>query len=200
MGKTVIILVDCDGVLCDFVSGFLEELNKMGHQFTPDDIDCWDIPSALNIDRRLFYDIAEKEGFCEGLKPYPGAEEEIVSLRNFGKVIVATAPIWSSRTWSYERALWLQRHFGFKTDEIIYASEKRRIQGDILIEDKETALLRWLNADVSRQGFLWARPWNEEFYINLRSIPVNMKVINSWAQVTKWLAGKASVGGKDANQ
>jgi 5'(3')-deoxyribonucleotidase len=69
-------------------------------------------------------------------------------------VVAVTAPLAESDFWTFERARWLGRR-GFRKEDIVFASDKSLVTGDVLIDDGQH------NIDSFRgPGVLIARPWN----------------------------------------
>lgn len=160
--RTMIVLLDCDGVLADFTGGVLKVVNKRsGTNWKPADVKTFKISENIGISNSLIYEIAGAAGFCMSLKPYPGAKEGVAELKRKHDVYVVTSPITSSPTWVYERTKWLKKHFSIDDDHVINASCKERINGDMLVDDKAENLERWKKQWPAAKAFLWGRPWNE---------------------------------------
>lgn len=158
------VLVDCDGVLADFVGGVCREVNKTiperVHQFKPKDFTEWDIGRLLPS---YWKGIVSRPGFCYGLEPYPDAKEGMKTLLDSGaKAIVVTSP-WTSDSWISERIEWLRCHFSIDRTNIIFADSghKALIKGDFLIEDNLPTLQDW-SRENKGYGYLIDRPWNQD--------------------------------------
>lgn len=156
-----VILLDADGVIVDFVGSFLAVANGItGLNVQREEITQWDIFHAFPA--KFHDDISKemaREGFCLNMQPLPGALEAIGKLAEIGDVVIVTSP-WSSKTWAWERTEWLIRHANFRTKEIIHASAKQHVKGDILIDDKYENLVAWKRANPEGAAILWHAPYN----------------------------------------
>lgn len=157
-----IILVDCDGVLADFVSASLDVLRTFGIDKQHDDVKEFDF-AGLGMDkhqRKALENRWREPGFCASIKPYDGALEGLRLLRTLADVYAVTAPMNGSVTWQGERAAWLSDHMEFQRDHIVSTAAKHLVNGDVLIEDNPDVLTRWADAGIDRIGMLWSRPYN----------------------------------------
>ena len=78
------ILVDCDGVLSDFVTPALRVVAELGGPvINHDEMDRYELDSYLSTtkQREKFWHAVCAEGFCASLQPYPGAQDAITELR-----------------------------------------------------------------------------------------------------------------------
>lgn len=101
-------------------------------------------------------------GWCSNLPTIAGAKEAVDALRELAQVEVVTSPLGSSATWMPERVEWLQRHFGFATEDIHFIQKKWRIRGDMLVDDKPSHISEWKEAFPAGCAFLWDQPYNRE--------------------------------------
>lgn len=156
-----VILLDIDGVVCDFVAPVLAEVNRlMGSTRTADDVTGWDIYTSLGASAAVgeqVNNLIRTEGFCRSLKAYEGAREGVDALREFADVHPVTAPF-NGPHWIREREAWLIE-FGFDRKDIVYTDAKYLICGDAIIDDKTSTLVRW---GERQRGcpVLFSRPWN----------------------------------------
>ena len=157
------ILVDCDGVLSNFVRAFQKGANEItGLNRTEEENIDWDFLTLYPKDRHQ--EILEpigKIGWCAGLEPYPGARRGVDELRKIGKVYCVTAP-WHSSTWCWERTEWLISHMGFDKNDVLHIHDKWLVQGLTLIDDKPETLVKWCEA-TGNIGILWDQPYNRLF-------------------------------------
>lgn len=169
------ILVDVDGVLANFVGAVLDFINeKHGTILTPDDIH-----DDLNKSIPQYYDndlikFITSKGFCQTLQVLPGAKEAIDKFKsNNFKIIFVTSPYLNAPTWTYDRLKWLKKHFGAKRDDVIFARNKKYIDGLTLIDDLPRNCIEWHNYQNSLIGAtLFSRPWNKKYHKNLYSIEI----------------------------
>lgn len=139
------ILVDCDGVIADFVGSALKWVNdKLGTSYTEADIKEYDLFAAIGQQSlwKDFHKMVSSGGFCKNIRPYQGAKRLIQDLNDYGNVFVVTKPL-HCPTWYYERTEWLNEHFGIPKNHVIFASEKRLIGGSLLIEDSFDNCVEW---------------------------------------------------------
>ena len=181
---TAPILIDADGVLCDFINPFLDMANKVtGLNKTVHDLAGWDMLPMYPPEKHA--EILEnlvKPGWCLGLKPYPGAREAVEELRTMFKVYCVTAP-WTSETWCWERTKWLIDNMGFDKHEVIHAHDKWLIHGHTLIDDKAETLVKWCEA-TGMVGILITQPYNKGF--NCDAYPSIWRADN-WEQVLEFV-------------
>lgn len=161
--RKIDILLDCDGILSDFVGGVIRALNARPgclDRYHRDQVNAWNIASCLGVDEGLIYQLAGDEEFCGSLDPLPGAQEGVKLLRKLGhNVYIVTSPIWSSKTWMHERVNWLNAHFGIRANHVIQTSAKHLVEGDLFLDDRASTVERW-NEHRKGYAFLWDAPWN----------------------------------------
>jgi hypothetical protein len=139
------ILLDCDGVLADFVGA----VRKVAPS-TPDPLLSYDFP--------IPWGEVAKEGFCASIEPLPGAKDFVDELFRQGHSIVCvTSPPWSSRTWAHERAVWLRENMGIRMGLVMHvpACLKHRVTGDVIIEDNERVIEQWQDSNPTGMTFLF---------------------------------------------
>ena len=186
------ILIDCDGVLADFVGGVVDALNtdslkSMGYSARPryDSamVTRWGIAECLGVPEKRVWDIVSQPGFCAGLLPIAGARECLDVLRSFADVYAVTSPVWSSPYWMHERTRWLKDMMGFDWDHIVHTSSKHILTADVLIDDKASTIRTWCETGA-RFGVLLSRPWNEH-----EPIPGTAKRLGEWVELIDVLGG-----------
>ncbi len=159
-----IVLVDCDGVLADFVGGVLELVeNVTGLAYEPHDVDQFDFCKALKIgglDASLIKHKIGAPGFCTSLAPYDGARKGIEALREIAEVYIVTSPWNSCATWTSERESWLWRHFKVPHSHIVHTSAKHLVCGDVFVDDKTSMVAAWESAWPDRVAVRWNTPHN----------------------------------------
>jgi 5'(3')-deoxyribonucleotidase len=153
-----IFLVDCDNVLADTSSEVIKRINsKLGTDFAKADLKKWDIAESLHIDHALVCEIFASDSFCKNLKIMPNAKKGINLLRRLGEVICVTSPWYTSPSWMFDRHAWLREKLNFQASEIIQASSKHLIRGDILIDDCTKNI-----DNFPAKGILFSAPYNGE--------------------------------------
>lgn len=172
------LLVDVDEVLADFQTPMFEALFELyGRRLTPEDCDVWDCFSVMAPnERKGVFSIIEKPGWCEGLKPKPGAIDGIRRLREIVDVVAVTSHFPTSRTWVHERDNWLQGVFHFDRKHIVHTSSKFFIDGDAFLDDNPTHVTDWLSAHPRGLAMLWHIP-------NTRKLPYDDLRVYTWDEV-----------------
>lgn len=140
-------LLDCDGILSNFVEPCLEILSRlMGKTYVPEDVTAFNIMASLEIPKDVVtqaYKEMKVEGFCRGLPVISGAQEGVARLKEVAHVFVVTSPI-GGVFWAGEREEWLWKYFGIPTQCIVSTRSKYLISGDIIVDDKTAALVEWM--------------------------------------------------------
>jgi 5'(3')-deoxyribonucleotidase len=148
------ILLDCDGVICDFVQ---EVLRFDNFEHSLDSITEFNIFKAWGAPERwpLFSKWIAEPGRVLNMQPLQGAKDFARDLRALGEVCIATSPYKGAPFWIQERLVWLEREFGFAPDDVFNLSRKNWIEADVLVDD---ALH---NAqDFPGRVLLLDQPWN----------------------------------------
>src|SRR5258708_4850965 len=132
-------LIDCDGILSNFIDPCLEHVNRiLGTSFKHDEVNQWDIFEALDVQPQVaeeVFDLMKLEGACSALPLYEGAKEGVAKLREMCDVYVVTSPM-SGPHWAHERERWLLKHFGIAASHVISTPAKYCVAGDFLLEDQ----------------------------------------------------------------
>lgn len=160
------VLLDCDGILSDFVGGWLKLLNEsFGRSWTHEDITGWDVCSSLGIvdpeerarAKRL---IADTPDFAATHDVLPGALEGVAALEKIAEVYIVTSPWNSHRTWTSDRERWLKKHFGIHHDRIVHTGAKHLVYGDVLVDDRTETCAKWRAAFPVGLAIQWRTPHN----------------------------------------
>lgn len=136
-----VILVDMDGVICDWQAQFDAFLAKH----------CPHIPLIPREEITVFKsqslyaqeyhaEIAEMmnlKGFYRTLNPIAGAVKALHEMEKEYTVFICTAPYVTNETCASEKILWVQEHLGDNwMDRMVITSDKTLVAGDVLIDDK----------------------------------------------------------------
>ncbi len=159
----MIILVDCDGVLADFIGTLCTELAPRGIKKSPNEIHHWDLTESLDPEEmKVATQVMTAPGFCASLDWYEGAIELVKGLSLIGEVHAVTAPLKGNPTWMHERLGWLSSEV--QSDRIHFVSGKYKhlVRGDVLIEDHPGNAYAWLEANPQGTAILIDRPWNSD--------------------------------------
>lgn len=159
------VLLDCDGVLSDFIGGALATINELyATAFTREQVTEFDFtkslgmtPAAAAACKRA---IGSAAGFARHLDVYPGAVDGVRKLREVADVYVVTSPWNSNPTWCHDREWWLERHFEIPHAHVIHASAKHLVTGDVLVDDKTSTCAAWASAWPAGIAVQWATPHN----------------------------------------
>src|SRR3990167_2168837 len=164
------ILVDIDGVMCDLVGEVLNRLNKrLGTKFKQDKIKEWNFFAPESVifteeEMRHINEIMKEEGLTNECSLITDAKETLEKLKEQGhEIIWLTAPWKHSKTWCYDRTLWIERELGHISKNTIFAWNKEDIPGDVLIDDNPEFIMKWQNKHSSKGlAYLFRQPWNVE--------------------------------------
>lgn len=170
-----VVLLDCDGPLSDFTTGYLDALEKeTGMRHLAAEVDQWSI-----ADCDFFLQAAKKintaprdlkarvdrhvgvQGFCAQLAVQPGAREAVRTLAKLADVYVVTSPWDSSPTWQYERLHWVAEHFELPRSRVVQTGTKHIIKGDFFIDDKPSHAIEWAMAWPHGVSFLFDMHHNQ---------------------------------------
>lgn len=160
----MLIQLDVDGCVADFVGGCLKVMRGMGFHFTHDDITEWDTSAVLHEEQRPeFWRRVKLHGFCYDLAPIRGGVEAVTTLRGAGhEVRFLTAAMPGADNWREERLRWIDHHIGgghqSYADRVTFAHDKHEHPGDILVDDKPEHITAWLG--TGRPAILIDQPYN----------------------------------------
>lgn len=175
------ILLDVDGVTADFMSqSFLHLRQVGGPAVTHQDIVTFDLLSFIpERFQSILLRTWKEQYFCATIPLYEGSQEAVRSLRELGEVIFVTAPLADSPHWHWERTQWIKEHFGSDGKDVIFATRKQHIVGDVLIDDRLDNLLDWQKAHPNGVPILWSVP----FYARYSPTPPGVVSCNSWDEL-----------------
>jgi 5'(3')-deoxyribonucleotidase len=181
------VLVDVDGVLCDFIGGVLPLVGSItGRTVKHADVHCFDFCKALGLSpdhaRAVKRHISEVPGWWQHLSPLPGAVEGVARLREIGEITIVTSPWNSCRTWLHDRETWLKKHFDIPHADVIATAKKWMVDGDIFVDDRSDTLEKWDAARIARGrpcgAIQWATPHN-------RAEKWNGHSTNDWGELIR---------------
>ena len=164
------VLIDCDGVVCDFMGAVVQFANASGktsRQWKYEEItgDARKYPfwSESGLEEEWL-----REGFCSSLPVIEGAQDFVEKLRSDGfEVLFVTSPPRDGKYWTFERKNWLEKNFKAARGEVIFATDKRYVSGLTLIDDHVDNCLEW-NGYNQHHGqdhlhsIMVAQPWNQK--------------------------------------
>lgn len=199
LSKPTRFLVDVDGVLANFVQGYLDIANPLaGTNYTHDKVTTWELsllPGFKEVQRQTL-ETCGRPGWSLSLQVYPGAQEGLKKLAALGEVYIVTSPLWLysgdvqtkldieyAQTFCHDRVRWLEEHFGISRKKIVFASDKHIVDGTVLIDDKPENIQNWIAEHGSKRdthaAYLWEQPWNAA---ELGRHP-RVQRTNNWAKV-----------------
>lgn len=166
------ILLDMDEVLAQLIPNWAEIYNKQyGDILTPSDFTKWDTSKIVKPECGMkMYELLKTEGIFRYLKPHDYAQEFVQNLihHQFDVVIVSDSPkgdAFCSNTPTLgnpadDKRMWLKEYFPMIPEKnIFFGSQKFRVRGDILIDDKPETfeIFTGLGLDV----ILMDQPYNQ---------------------------------------
>lgn len=161
------VLLDCDGILSDFVGGYLQLLNQhTGLRPDREQIDQFDIGAALGLtaeqSARMKRAIGSEADMARWLDVYPGAVEGVRRLQTIADVYIVTSPWNSNPTWTHDREHWLKRHFDIPHSRVVHTSAKYLCRGDVFVDDKVSTVVHWQVEYPTSKGVVWDTPHNRK--------------------------------------
>jgi 5'(3')-deoxyribonucleotidase len=191
MKRRLSVLLDCDGVLADFVSAALDVLHDLtGRRYDPSSVTTWEVFDSIpeREAQEVVYQRMKARGGCLRIPIYESAREGVARLRELADVTVVTSPFSGSETWAHEREKWLHQHFGIEHRDVIHAHKKFRVHGDVFIDDKPEHLAAWVDywvrsgRDRSVSALLWGTPRTTS-----ESPPLPLRQVDRWSQVIDFI-------------
>jgi len=137
----MLILIDQDGVLADFHTGFTETWMRLHPQYPAIPLEQRrhfhmrdEYPAHLGAEVERIY---TAEGFFRDLPPLPGAIAGVYALLEAGHdVRICSSPLLKYHHCLYEKYEWIERHFGKEfVPNMILTRDKTLVHGDALIDD-----------------------------------------------------------------
>ena len=169
------ILVDVDNVLEDLISAWVKALNiKYDRNVNPDDINEWDIMKFFpGLSRNQVFSPLHTKELWESLTPIPGAEEYLKKLVDDGhNVVLLTSAHPDTVSYKYK---FINKYFPYISfKDIIFASRKQMVKGDVLIDDAPHNLV---GGDYIK--ILMNAPHNTSF----KAFDYNIMRVNTWQEI-----------------
>jgi 5'-nucleotidase len=141
--RNKVILVDMDGVLCNFTKELLARAHsKLGVPLLREE-DCTHFHTEHEFAPHLRDAIAklsDDHDFFESLEPVEGAVEALHEMEALGaKVFICTAPkkFYHNPHCAGNKHRWVMNHLGKNwTERVVLTRDKTLVYGDVLIDDK----------------------------------------------------------------
>jgi 5'(3')-deoxyribonucleotidase len=184
-----IVLLDCDGVLADFVSAMLRVVYEVtGEAYRPEQVTEFDFCRALGLGPtdagNVMLAISGRRKFCARLVTYPGARDGVRRLREVADVYIVTSPWNSNETWTSEREWWLQHYFDIPHGRVIHASAKHLVRGDVFVDDKTSIVATWQRWNPDGLALRWNTPHNQRD-------PWDGRSTSSWDELIELVAARS---------
>lgn len=158
------ILLDCDGVLADFISPVIARLNAYtGKNITLKEYAAagnWMVEQVFGITFEEFWREAERGDnlWCD-LKPYPWSDKVLDICDRHGRVTICTSPSLNPIC-AAQKVEWIQEHLGRNVTHVMLGSRKDLMArpGNVLIDDYPSNIDKFVAA--GGQGILVPSDWN----------------------------------------
>lgn len=194
------ILIDMDGVICDFVSTFMLLYRNGGgivpdgfewtHWSAMDDLPSQDVRAEVWRDPNLFWI----------QKPYKGAIMALEALNDAYDVRIVTA---LPHMHIKYRSDWVEHYAPFihRKNQMIFTNDKSLIQADVIIDDHLPHVYNWIRANKGT-GVIVDRPWNrdESDYIRRDEYILSVRVAGLWDLVERLGLAWMNKGENDATE
>lgn len=172
MSNKTIILIDMDGVLCEWVRAAIQRYQLLFPHlpYTPEEQlstfymeDSW--PSRAECINAL-HEVLNSPRFYRNLEPVAGGVEALKNMQELTEGGAPIEPRICTSPWTYsheqdcfsDKALWVEEHLGrWWTNRLILAKDKTLVRGHILIDDKPE--IRGA-LQPTWQQLLYDRSWN----------------------------------------
>lgn len=130
-----ILLIDMDGVICDYNKTMVRKLNKkFCLNLTPNDFDKW---KRTETNNKMHIDMKHSDGFYLDMEPVESAIDTIKRRWDKYDIFFTSSPSSGSKTCHSDKHLWLVKHFGTKiAKRLILTKDKTIVYGDTLIDDR----------------------------------------------------------------
>jgi 5'-nucleotidase len=176
----MIILVDMDGVVADFLPTLLEQYNYLTNENVPLDRIKSNKTFKWVGDAILCRKLIETPGFIRGLPPLDGAQEAIERLHGQGHDIVFVSNGTNCPTSGHEKRDWLKFYFSKVWPQkvpLILTSDKWRVRGDVILDDDPKNLI---HLDPTTKGLLFSTSYNADV--------TGFERIYGWDHFIDWVA------------
>lgn len=209
--KKPTINLDVDGVGADFVGGTLMEIFMRHNVIVPREAaHAYDFHKLPTFEpyHKTIVEAWNRQGFCFGLRPMPGAQAAIAKLRAFANIRFVTTPLATNKHWQSERLRWLRIHFDAGRFEVHFDTDKTKYPALLFADDKPSHVAAWQAAHPDSLALIWDAPynigirprvgdWNTFFTIGERlckSKPTHLPTIK--AELLTWLNDSPKTPGK----
>lgn len=138
--------IDMDGVIVNHMEPWLDGWNQISERkIKAEDIDVWDFWEKLlpKEEWSRFLSVIKKPGFFFNLKPFPGAVESILELKELYDVHIISTPVCASA--ASDKVDWCEDFLGIHVRNVHLTYEKWHYAepGIHIIEDSAHNADRW---------------------------------------------------------
>lgn len=174
--RKIVVLVDMDDVMCNFVESLCSWLNKEYQtNVTKQDITEWDLRKffpTLSVDE--IFDPTHTDDFWKTVAPIDGSQEFIRKLMKNDAYDVYICTSSDYRTIKHKFDWVLKRYFPYISwKQVIITKNKSMVRGDILIDDGVHNL-----ENTSFKKILMSTPSNQ----NYDAVSNGMIRVNTWEE------------------
>jgi 5'(3')-deoxyribonucleotidase len=161
------LLLDCDGILSDYVGNALLLLKQQSGIVVPREaVTSWEVtdhfPSEAERHKPTVKALIKGRLGCKSIRPYDEAKAGFAKLAELADIVIVTSPMAGSPTWMSEREEWLALHFGIHPHDVIHAHKKHHVVGDIFCDDRTENVVAWAKAHPRGLALLWHARYNEK--------------------------------------
>lgn len=165
-----VVLLDCDGVLANFVDHLRAELAKLGHKVSS--------PSQYDFLRGFGEEVGaaartllKDPDTWRLIPPYEEAQKGVEFLRSLNhEIVVVTSPWLSCRGWADTRREWLDKHFDVSHADLIVTSRKEQVHGDVFLDDRSDMVQEWQEKNPTGWALLMNRSWAPDVHVRGKGI------------------------------
>jgi len=172
--KTLDILCDMDGILCNLIKPWLACYNADYAECDEEELSIADITQhamhKLTPIGRDIYKYINMPGWFEQLEPLEGGVEGLAQLRGDGHRIFILSSMGRSKEAVNGKMTWLERHAPFIDHKhLIFTPAKHMVRGDVFIDDSPDKLAAYKGAwpGATTMGITW--PYNTEAPMDVRA-------------------------------
>lgn len=170
------ILLDCDGVLADFISAAIKRHKK---DMSVDEWKVWNHHEEdWGMTDEEFWIPLKGEDFWYNLEFYPWSKELLNNLQRLGKVTIVTAPTKDPGCFS-GKYRWLTEKLNINHDDIIIGRSKHLLANkySILIDDNPRNIMEFVLRGGN--GVTFPQPWSSTEFKNWKEVVYRVQKIKN---------------------
>lgn len=165
------VILDMDGVLADLLPSYLEVYNTIFNDtLKSSDIKSWRIKDFVSDKNTREYaeNIFKLEDFYFNLKPVKDSIFAVKTLSKICEIIIVTDPfviddIHVRSDIMLQKMLWIDKFLGeyININNVIFTDQKYLIQGDVIVDDNISHLLKSKEHNPNMETILFPTPINK---------------------------------------